>query len=311
MITKWKDKKIGLLLGGITKEREISLKTGAAIGASLKRQGYNVAEIDADFNVASRLSEVRPDVAFIALHGKFGEDGCIQGLLEMLRIPYTGSGVLASAVAMDKIICNRLAKDLNVTIPEEQSFEIDGQNPEEIAKRVKLPCPVVVKPSREGSTINLSVVHSPDKIAKAIGLAALSDSKIIVQEYIKGTEVTVGLINGEALPVLEIAPKSGLYDYKSKYTKGMTEYILPARISKSCADKVSLWSESISNALGCSGAARCDYIVRNGEAYFLEINTIPGMTELSLVPMAAKHVGISFDELVERILDTASLKINI
>ncbi len=311
MKNKWKDKKIGVLMGGITKERDISLRTGTAISSSLKRRGYNVEDIDVGLDVIDKLKTEKIDVAFIALHGKFGEDGCIQGLLEIMRIPYTGSGVVGSSVGMDKIIADTVAKQIGIKLPEERFFDMNKGIPEHFVKELDISYPVVVKPSREGSTINVSIVDDATKLLDAIRLASKSDNKIIVQQYIKGKELTVGLINGRALPVLEIVPKSGFYDYNSKYTKGMTEYIVPARISEKCAEKLQQNSAKMFTALDCSGAARCDFILKDDDdAYFLEINTIPGMTELSLVPKAAAHIGISFDDLVEDILSTAALKVN-
>ncbi|MFH1874282.1 MAG: D-alanine--D-alanine ligase [Pseudomonadota bacterium] len=312
MLNKWKDKKIAVLMGGQTKEREISLKTGAAISKALNKLGYQVVDIDVGNDLVERLRKENIQVAFIALHGKFGEDGCVQGLLEMLRIPYTGTGVIGSAIGMDKIICDMVAKQLDIRLPREQFFYFNHEPKETIVKKVEIDLPLVVKPAREGSTINLSIVRQPEELEPAIITAAKSDNKIIIQEYIAGKEVTVGLLNGQALPVLEIVPKSGFYDYTSKYTKGLTEYIVPARISEKCAEKIQKWSADIFKALEGSGVARCDYIIdKNDQAYFLEINTIPGMTELSLVPKAAAHIGISFEQLVEQILDAAALKVNI
>ena len=312
MTNKWKSKKVAILMGGVTKEREISLRTGGAISAALKRKSYNVIDIDVGADIISRLQKEKPDVAFIALHGKFGEDGCIQGLLEMMRIPYTGGGVLGSSVGMDKIICDMIARQLGIPLPIEQAFNINEEKPENFLGRLNVPFPAIVKPSREGSTINITIVHKPEDLPAAIKTAAQSDEKIIVQQYLKGKEITVGLVNGRALPALEIAPKSGFYDYTSKYTKGMTEYIVPARISDACAKKLQNWSVALFSALDCSGTARCDFIVgENENSHFLEINTIPGMTELSLVPKAAAHIGITFDDLAEEILNAASLKVNV
>jgi len=312
MITKWRGKKVGVLMGGITREREISLRTGNAISASLRRMGYDVVDIDVGSDVVDRLKSEKIDVAFIALHGKFGEDGCIQGLLEMMRIPYTGGGVLGSSVGMDKVVCDMVAMQLGVPIPREECFNINEDTTDSIVARLTVPYPVIVKPSREGSTINMTIVKKMDDLPGAIETAAKSDEKIIVQEFIAGKEITVGILNGRPLPPLEIAPKSGFYDYTSKYTKGATEYILPARIPQKVAEKIQDWSVAVFEALDCTGTARCDYIVgENDRAYFLEINTIPGMTELSLVPKAAAHIGINFDMLVEEILGTASLKIHV
>ncbi len=314
MAGKWKDKRIAVLMGGISKEREISLKTGTAIVSALKRLNYDVHTIDVGEGVelVENLTKIKPDVALIALHGKFGEDGCVQGLLEMMRIPYTGGGVLASAVGMDKIICKRIARELGIPCVPEKLFETGTNNAERFIKEFEMEFPVIVKPSREGSTINMTIVNKPGELREALRVAIQSDTKVIVEQYIKGKEVTVGLINGQALPTLEIAPKSGFYDYTSKYTKGMTEYIVPARIGDEIASKLKRWSETLCEAIECEGTARVDFIVSNdSEAYFLEVNTIPGMTELSLVPKAAAHIGISFDEVCERLLDGARLKVNV
>lgn len=284
-------------MGGVSKEREISLRTGTAISVALKGMGYNVIDIDVGLDVVDQIKKAAIDVAFIALHGKYGEDGTIQALLELLNIPYTGSGVLASAVAMDKVICNRLVHDLVVDAREAKIPEIPFSYP------------IVVKPSREGSTIGMSIVKDKTGLRPALELAAKSDWKVILEEYVNGREVTVGIIDGDPLPTIEIAPKSGFYDYQSKYTKGATEYIVPARISKHCEEMLMDWTKKVFDGLTCSGCARADYIVRDDEsAVFLEINTIPGMTETSLVPKAAKFKGIEFSELVERMLDGASFK---
>ncbi len=312
MDNKWKDKKLAVLMGGQTKEREISLKTGSAISKALNNLGYQVVDIDVESDLPQRLTQENIGCAFIALHGKFGEDGCVQGLLEMMRIPYTGSSVIGSAIGMDKIICDMVAKQLDICLPKEQFFYANHNSSAEIVDQIELDLPLVVKPAREGSTINISIVKESRELEKAINAAAQSDDKIIVQEYICGKEVTVGLLNDMALPVLEIAPKSGFYDYTSKYTKGMTEYIVPAPIAEKTAQKIQKWSVEIFKTLEGSGVARCDYIIdKNDNAYFLEINTIPGMTELSLVPKAAAHIGISFEQLVEQILYTAALKVNV
>jgi D-alanine-D-alanine ligase len=310
----WKGKKVAVLMGGISKEREISLRTGGAISAALARLGYDVREVDVGegAELAAQLRDMRPDVAVVALHGKFGEDGCIQGLLEMIRIPYTGGGVLASSVGMDKIICKRVARELGVPCPPEMLFESEQQSAEQFVADFDMEFPVIVKPVREGSTINMTIVHRKDELLLGMRTALESDTKVIVEKYIEGREVTVGLLNGEALPTLEIAPKSGFYDYKAKYTKGMTEYIVPARIGEAMAESLKRWSEIMCKAIECEGTVRVDYIVPNDEeAYFLEVNTIPGMTELSLVPKAAAHIGIEFDEVCERLLDGARLKVNV
>lgn len=314
MTNIWKGKKVAVLMGGVSKEREISLKTGTAILQGLSRRGYDCAAIDVGdgATLVARLREEAPDVAVIALHGKFGEDGCIQGFLEMLRVPYTGGGVLASAVAMDKVVCSRIARSLMIPCPEAVVFDAATGDPERFAATMPLSLPVIVKPSREGSTINMTIVRTAADLSPAIATATGSDTKVIVERYLAGKEVTVGLLNGKPLPALEIAPKSGFYDYASKYTKGMTEYIVPARIEASAAESLQRWSELIYREIDCEGTARCDYIVTpEGKGFFLEINTIPGMTELSLVPKAAAHIGMSFDDVCEELLEEARLKVSV
>ncbi len=314
MTGKWKGKRVAVLMGGISKEREISLRTGGAISAGLARLGYEVVSIDVKggAELAGRLASEKADVAVVALHGKFGEDGCVQGLLEMIRIPYTGAGVLASSVGMDKVVCKRVARGIGIPCLPEVAFDSDRDDADAFAAKFAMEMPVIVKPSREGSTINMTIVKKRGDLAQALKTASGSDNRILVEKYIKGRELTVGLINGEALPVLEIAPKSGFYDYASKYTKGMTEYIVPARISDALAQRLKDYSRRIYAEIDCEGTARVDFIApSDDEAYFLEINTIPGMTELSLVPKAAAHVGMGFDEVCERLLDGARLKVNV
>lgn len=312
MSGKWKGKKVAVLFGGVSKERDISLKTGTAITSALVRKGYSCVSIDvkSGAELFEKMKIEKPDVAVIALHGKFGEDGCIQGMLEMLRVPYTGGGVLASSVGMDKALTSRVAKSLGIPCPDEESFDADENNVSAFVSGIKIKPPLIVKPSREGSTINMTIVKNEKDLANGIKKALESDTRIVVQKYIEGKELTVGVINGKALPVLEIAPKGGWYDYTSKYTKGMTDYIVPARIDEKIANKLKEWSEMIYNEIECFGTARADFILgKDGQPVFLEINTIPGMTELSLVPKAAAHIGISFDDLCEMLLDGASLKV--
>ena len=314
MSGKWKGKKVAVLLGGISKEREISIRTGTAISQALRRAGCDVVEVDVGEGAAlvSKLAELKPDAAVVALHGKFGEDGCVQGLLEMVRVPYTGGGVMASAVGMDKVLCKSVARQIGLPCLPEALFDSDRDDPRAFSAAYDLGFPAIVKPSREGSTINMNIVEDRDGLVSALDQASDSDNRILVEPYVKGIEVTVGIINGEALPTLEIAPKSGFYDYKSKYTKGMTEYIVPARIPERLSSELMRDSERLYRVIECEGTARADFIVSgDDEAWFLEINTVPGMTELSLVPKAAAFVGISFDELCLRLLDGARLKVNV
>lgn len=303
-----KKKRIGVMMGGLSREREISLRTGKAILKALKEKGYDALPIDVGRDIAETLIKQKIDCAFLALHGRFGEDGTIQGMLELMRIPYTGSGVLASAIAIHKIMAKKLFVYANIPTP---SWEVFHRN--EIEKNplrdISLPFPVVVKPAREGSTIGVSIVKTKEGFWEALKEASKHDEEILVEEFMKGKEITVGILEDISLPIIEIAPKSGFYDYHSKYTKGETEYIIPARIPREKyldAQEISLKAFRI---LGCLGCARVDLMTdEDGKAYVIDVNTMPGMTETSLLPQAASYAGISFGDLVERILLSASLK---
>jgi D-alanine-D-alanine ligase len=244
-------------------------------------------------------------VAFIALHGRFGEDGTVQGLLEILDIPYTGSGVLASSMAMDKVTTKKILLYHELPTPGFRVFrrggDLDGLFQE---------CrhfPLVVKPAREGSTIGISIVRSKKELAAGVNTALEHDDLILIEDFIQGAEVTVGVLAGEPLPVIQVVPKGGFYDYHAKYTVGQTEYLLPASIEESLQRRLQQAAVDAYRALGCDGAARIDFMVREREFYCLEVNTIPGMTETSLLPKAARHAGISFTELVLRILEGAGI----
>jgi D-alanine-D-alanine ligase len=304
-----KQKKIGVLMGGLSREREISLKTGKAIANALSGKGYRVQPIDVGRDIAAVLAREKIEYAFVALHGRWGEDGTIQGMLELMEIPYTGSGVLASALAMHKIMSKKLFACEKIPTP---SFEV-VQRRETIngmLNRISLPLPLVIKPAREGSTIGISIVREETQLLPALREAGKYDDEILVETFIKGKEITVAVLDGLVLPVIEIAPKSGFYDYHSKYTKGETEYILPARIPR----EKYLYSQEIAlksyQAFGCCGCVRVDLMNdENGNPYVIDVNTMPGMTETSLAPQAAAFAGIPFEDLAERILLGAALKL--
>jgi D-alanine-D-alanine ligase len=300
-----KGKKVGVLLGGVSPEREISLKTGKAILRALGEKGYQAAEIDVDLSVAEHLRERRIEVAFIALHGPLGEDGSVQGLLEMMGIPYTGSSVLASAVAMNKVMSKKVFCYHQLPTPRFQAFYYGRKHAE-----VTLVPPMVVKPACGGSTIGISIVQSHDELEGALREAATYDQEVLIEEYVEGVDITVGILNGECLPPIEIVPRSGFYDYESKYTPGKTEYMIPARLSRELTKHAQMLGLAAYNALHCTGAARVDFRLDNKEHLtILEVNTIPGLTETSLLPMAAAHAGLDFSGLVETILCAAQLHI--
>ena len=296
-------------MGGLSREREISLKTGKAILKALAEKGYPAVSVDVGDDIAEKLVKEKIECAFLALHGRFGEDGTIQGMLELMRIPYTGSGVLASALAMHKIMSKRFFLCEKTPTPRFEVFQRE-EIKKDYAKRTSLPLPVVVKPAREGSTIGVSIVQKDEELGPALKKAGEYDEEILVEEFMKGKDITVGILENIPLPVIEIVPKSGFYDYYSKYTKGETQYILPARIPREkylAAQEVSLRAFQ---QLGCSGVARADLMTdENEDPFVIEVNTMPGMTETSLLPKAAHYAGIPITDLVERILLGASLKI--
>jgi D-alanine-D-alanine ligase len=305
----FKKMKIGVLMGGLSREREISLKTGTAILKALSEKGYHVQAIDAGHDIAEVLRREKIECAFIALHGRFGEDGTIQGLLELMRIPYTGSGVLASALAMDKIISKKIFLSERIPTPSYEAISREAIEKEQAIK-ILLPLPVVVKPAREGSTIGVSIVKEDEELLPALKRAAECDDEVLVEKFIEGKEVTVGILGDAPLPIIEIAPRSGFYDYRSKYTKGETQYIIPARLPREKYLLAQEMSLKAFKSLGCSGCVRVDLMTDGeGNPYVIDVNTLPGMTETSLVPQAAQYAGISFVELAEQILLSASLRI--
>jgi len=304
-----KKKKVAVMMGGLSREREISLKTGKAILKALTEKGYTVTAMDVGEDIGEKLIRGKIECAFLALHGRFGEDGTIQGMLELMRIPYTGSDVLASALAMNKIMAKKFFLYEKIPTPRFEVFQRE-EIKKGLQKKISLPLPVVVKPAREGSTIGISIVRKEEELIPAFKKAVEYDQEILIEEFMKGKEITVGILEDIPLPMIEIVPKSGFYDFHSKYTKGETQYILPARISR----EKYLYAQEISlkafQTLGCSGVARVDLMTdENENPFVIDVNTMPGMTETSLLPKAASYAGIPFEDLVERILLKASLKI--
>jgi D-alanine-D-alanine ligase len=282
--------KIAVFMGGVSSEREVSLRTGKAILESLIRQGYDAYGVDLkEDNLLTAFIENTYDLAYLALHGEFGEDGRIQAVLDIIKKPYTGSGVTPSAIAMDKNMTKIIAEKAGIRIPRSyrDKSEIDSY-------------PVVVKPTTEGSSVGLYICNGIEEVEKA--LDNLKGKNILIEEFVSGEELTVGVLKGEPLGVLKITPKSGLYDYQSKYTSGMTEYEYPAMVSKDVYDEAMVFSQKIHQELGLGGVSRSDFILKDGKVYFLEVNTCPGMTETSLVPKLATLKGYSFDDLVKKIM---------
>jgi D-alanine-D-alanine ligase len=305
-------RRVGVLMGGTSGEREISLRTGEGVAAALEARGHDVARVVVgDGPVDQTLRDADVDVVFLALHGRGGEDGCIQGMLELLGLPYTGSSVLASALAMDKLKAKEMFRLHNIpTPPYYVATEAELDRLEELHGSFGFP--VIVKPRSEGSSIGLAKAADMIELRAAILAALEHDRWALVERYVKATEVHVGILDGRVLGCIEVAPKSGLYDYASKYTPGQTDYIMPPRIAATRARGVMNLAERAARALGCTGAVRVDVLVTEGEnEYVLEVNTLPGMTETSLLPKIAASAGIAYGELCEMILDGAELHANV
>ncbi len=291
-------------MGGKSSEREVSLVSGAEVISSLERLGLDCVKIDLASDLCAVVKEEMIDIAFIALHGKYGEDGCVQGALETMGIAYTGSGVKASAMAMSKITTKIIAKAIGVDTPEWQVVRKNTVD-EDIAK-LGLVAPVVVKPDSAGSSIGVSICHDDNDIETAIRGALDSDDTVIVEKFIEGALVTIGIVGQRVLPPVEIETGSGFYDFNHKYTPGDTVYHTPARLQQKTLDRMSGLTMKIHRELGCAGMSRSEFIVdKHGKPWFLELNTIPGLTESSLLPKAAAAAGMSFDDLVLVILGEA------
>jgi D-alanine-D-alanine ligase len=300
-----KNKKIAVLMGGWNSEREVSLKSGEAAYQALVALGYDAEKIDFSRNIVSDLQKIKPDIVFNALHGQYCEDGRIQGLLDILQIPYTHSGVLSSALAMDKVLATIVCEGVGVKSPRYDFLQknYDEKNLNVIKEIGK---PFVIKPINEGSSVGVEVFLESMQFYLEKYEWKYGD-KILIEEYIAGKEIQVAVMNGKALGAIEVRPKKLFYDYECKYTAGMTDYIMPAEISPEKYQEILSIAEKCHNALKCSGVSRIDFILskKDNEFYFLEANTQPGFTPTSLVPKIAKYVGISFEEIVEYLVLSA------
>jgi D-alanine-D-alanine ligase len=299
-------------MGGQSSERDVSLRTGAAVHRALCRRGYDAVAIDVGPSLSRDLLDQKISLAFLALHGPGGEDGAMQGFLETLGIPYTGSGIQASAVGMHKVTTKTLLAAHRIPVPLGTVIK-RGQKVSsgQALRDGRLRWPVVVKPASEGSTIGVTIVKKPSQWNEALALAHRYDSDAMVEAYIPGHEVTVSLLGGQGgpplvLPAVEIVAPGGFYDFAAKYEKGKTQYLCPAPLAASVTKQIRALALRTYEILDCAGAARVDFrITQRGRPYVLEINTAPGMTETSLLPMAAAQAGIDYDELTERILESA------
>lgn len=304
-----KNNRIAVLYGGPSSEREISLVTGEAIFEALRERGHDAFLIDVGPDVAQTLRDEGAEVAFIGLHGRLGEDGCIQGLLETMRIPYTGSGVLASAMALHKDVSKQMFRARGIPTPMSRFFpdrEAVGVGLADLAMEL----PLVVKPVAEGSSVGVSIVRDEAGLATALEQAASFGAGVLVEAFVQGMEVHVAILEDEALGAIQVIPAAEFYDFEAKYKSGgKTRYVFPAPLEPALEARVLETALGAYRALGCSGYGRVDTMVRpeTGEVFVIEVNTLPGMTPSSLVPKIAAGRGISFHDLCERILGTATL----
>ncbi len=311
MNEKLKGKSIAVLCGGVSGERDVSLRSGNKVHASLLSQGLNAILVDTKEDFIPVLRHKKIDLACIMLHGTYGEDGCIQGLLEILGIPYTGSKVLASAVGMNKVASKRIWISQGIQTPKYFIFNEHGDVKAQCDQLLKIfPLPLVIKPVSEGSSLGVSLIKTADQLEPVARDTISKFRDVFVEEFVNGTEVTVGVLEKdgvpEALPVLELKPNAEFYDFTAKYTKGGTQFIIPARLPRPVYALVQKSAIRAFTAIGCRGFARIDMIVdRDGTPFVHEANTIPGMTDLSDLPAQALAAGISYDDLVSRILESA------
>ena len=296
------NKKIGVLLGGASAERDVSLRSGTAVYNALKGLGYNAVPIDAGADICSVLQKEAIEIAFLVLHGGWGEDGSIQGMLDVLGIPYTGSGVLASALAMDKEASKKAFLYHGVPVPpfvviDKRSAGRHGE------PGLSFSLPWVVKPATEGSSIGVSIIKDKNDFTHALEKAFTFGSRALVEKYIEGREVQIRILNDKVLGGVEVRPSLEFYSYEAKYTAGLTEYILPPALESGVYKEACSKALAAHIALGCKGATRVDLRIDNeGNPFVLEVNTIPGMTETSLMPKIAQHAGFDFPVLIEEIL---------
>lgn len=301
-------KHVAVLMGGWSNEREVSLVSGAAVAKSLAAQGFKVTTIDFNRDISKLLVALqpRPDAVFNALHGRFGEDGVVQGLLEILDIPYTHSGVLASALAMDKPVARRLFRDAGLNVAEGLVLTRD----EVLAGDFMVP-PYVIKPINEGSSVGVRIVHGGDNAPPFEKVAWPFGDQVLIERYIPGREIQVAVMGDRALGAIEIRPKGEFYDYEAKYTAGKADHLMPAPLSPGVYEEALHIGLTAHQSLGCRGVTRTDLRYDDtrtdpGKFYVLEVNTQPGMTPLSLVPEISAHLGISFDQLVAMMVEDAS-----
>ncbi len=308
LLRRLRKRRIGVLMGGWSSEREVSLLSGQRVLESMKNQGFQAVGIDINRSFVDQIRQAQIDIAFIILHGRPGEDGTIQGFLELLGIPYTGSGVTASAICIDKVFTKMLFRQMGIPTPD---FITVGGEEDVVAglaeAEKKFGYPLIVKPRSEGSSVGIELLEGKKGALDRCERVWRGFGDIIIEPFIRGMIVTVGILGEEVLPLLELVPKyERFYSYQAKYTRGETEFIIPARLSRRVEKKIKELAMKAHQQLGCKGFSRIDLIVKDGtRPYFLEVNTLPGLTDISDLPAMAEHAGISYDELIFRILADA------
>lgn len=298
------NKHVALVYGGLSAEREVSLVSGREIEKALIEMGYKVTAIDMGRDIAEKLAKAKPDVVFNALHGTYGEDGCLPGLLEIMQIPYTHSGVLASAIAMNKQRAKAVFADLGILTPKGKVMSTDDI----LAGKIDIPKPYVIKPIAEGSSVGVYIILEGYNYDHPTAQELEKYDEMLVEQYIPGREITAAVTDDYLLSVTEIRPKEGFYDYRNKYTNGMTEHIVPAPVDKKIYDEALAITAKVHKAFGCRGVSRTDFKYNeegDGKLYLLEVNTHPGMTPLSLVPEMATYLGIGFKGIIEYLVENA------
>ncbi|MFO7676724.1 MAG: D-alanine--D-alanine ligase [bacterium] len=308
IVRRLRKRRIGVLMGGWSSEREVSLLSGQRVLDSLRGQGYDAVGIDITRDFAADIARAKIDIAFIILHGRPGEDGTIQGYLELVGIPYTGSGVAASAVGMDKLLCKLLFRQAGIPTPDFVAVDEDDDLEAALgAAERAFGYPMMLKPRAEGSSVGIELIETRRGAADRSDRVRRGFGGILLEQFVPGMIATVGIVGTEVMPILELVPKRRrFYDYEAKYTRGETEFVIPARLGRRAAERTGELALRVHKLLGCRGFSRVDFVIRDGRRPFvLEINTLPGMTDISDLPAEAAAAGISYDELVFRILADA------
>lgn len=296
-----------VLMGGLSPEREISLKTGAAMASAYERLGHRVTTLDLTRDIATRLTELAADCVILALHGVPGEDGTVQGILELLGIPYTGSGVTASALAIDKILTKRVAQGLGIAVAKD--VVLRAHDPAAALAAIEaagLSWPLIVKGNTAGSTLGLKIAHDPSELPHALDVAFAVSPSVLIEERVEGIEISICRLGDLRLPVPQIVSGNEIFDYEAKYTPGFATHIFPPAIDPDLLAIAEMQAHWLYDTIGCTGCGRVDMIITaDGTPVMLEVNTLPGMTELSLVPEAAARIGLSFDDVCAMLLAEA------